>query len=258
MNDTAPPISDDELHAFIDGQLEPGRASAVEKHLNNHADDAAKVAAYLLQRDTLRAAFADIAAEPVPEYLNPRAMRQDLIARRNMWRIAASVLVAFGMGGGGGWLLHGRMAPSTATITLLAEEAVANHVVYTADRRRPTELGAEQRDDLARWVSNRIQHQVAPPDLTVAGYKYMGGRLAATEFGPAGMFMYQNDQGLRLTVFVRPVGDAPSKPQQIVGVGSMEGCAWIEKGIGYTVVATLPAAELKRVAAEIAGRPAAG
>jgi anti-sigma factor RsiW len=150
------------------------------------------------------------------------------------------------------------LAPQPRTITLLAEEAVANHVVYTADKRRPTELGAEQRDDLARWVSNRIQHQVAPPDLALAGYRYMGGRLAATDSGPAGMFMYQNDAGLRLTVFVRPVADKTNRPQEIVGVGAMEGCAWIDRGIGYTVVAALPSAELKRVATEIAGRTPAG
>jgi anti-sigma factor RsiW len=44
-------------------------------------------------------------------------------------------------------------------------------------------LGAEPRDDLAKWVLNRINHQVAPPGLSVAGYRFIGG-------GPAGMFMY--------------------------------------------------------------------
>ena len=87
----------------------------------------------------------------------------------------------------------------------MAQQAVANHVVYTADLRRPTELGAQQRDDLARWVSNRLNHQVAPPDLSADGYSYMGGRLAATPDGPAGMFMYDGPKGVRLTVFVLPL-----------------------------------------------------
>ncbi len=258
MSSIARPITDDDLHAYIDEQLDPTRMGEVAAHLRASTEDAAKVSAYRDQRDMLRAAFADIAAEPIPAYLNPHAIRQDIVSRRNMWRMAAAIVLAFGIGGGGGWSMHAQLAPQPRTITLLAEEAVANHVVYTADKRRPTELGAEQRDDLARWVSNRIQHQVAPPDLALAGYRYMGGRLAATDSGPAGMFMYQNDAGLRLTVFVRPVADKTNRPQEIVGVGAMEGCAWIDRGIGYTVVAALPSAELKRVATEIAGRTPAG
>src|SRR6185437_8996233 len=138
--------------------------------------------------------------------------------------------------------------PGTAAITLLAQQAVANHVVYTADRRRPTELGAEQRDDLARWVSNRLNHAVAPPDMASTGFRYMGGRLAATAQGPAGLFMYQNDQGMRLTVFVLPMRGAAHTDMRSVDVGTMDGCAWIDKGVGYTVVAPLPIDELRRLA----------
>ena len=87
---------------------------------------------------------------------------------------------------------RGRLVPARRpsspqrTLPLLTQDAVANHMVYSADKRRPTELGATQRDDLARWVSNRLNHPVAPPDLSAEGYSYMGGRLAATSDGPAG------------------------------------------------------------------------
>ena len=138
------------------------------------------------------------------------------------------------------------IAPSA--LTELAEDAVANHVVYTADRRRPTELGAEQRQDLARWVSNRLNHAVAPPDMSDMGFRYMGGRLAATPQGPAGLFMYQDAQGLRLTVFVLPMRGASHADMRDVDVSGMMGRAWIDKGIGYTVVAPVPAQELRQLA----------
>ena len=244
MND---PISPDDLHAYVDGQLDAGRIPALEAHLRDNPDAAATVAAYAAQRSVLRAALAEGAAGRMPDRLHPATIRHAMAARRMVWRAAAAVLLAFGIGGGGGWLLHDRLTPPS-TLTLLAEEAFANHAVFTADRRRPTELGAEQRDDLARWVSNRINHPVAPPDLSVAGYRYMGGRLAATPRGPAGMFMYQNEQGVRLTVFMRPVDDGASRPLVLMAAGQLEGCAWIEKGMGYTVVAPLPAADVERVA----------
>ena len=114
--------------------------------------------------------------------------------------------------------------------------------------RRPTELGAQQRDDLARWVSNRLNHQVAPPDLSADGFSYMGGRLAATPDGPAGLFMYDGPQGVRLTVFVLPLNAAARMPIQHVDFAHVDGWAWIDKGVGYTVVGKLPLPELRRMA----------
>ncbi len=250
MSDLGRPISDDDLHAYVDRLLDAERIPVIERHLRDHPAAAEKVAAYTMQRSLLRAALEDIADEPVPRRLDPYVIQHDLRSRRLWWRAAAAVLLAFGIGAGGGWSLHERMTPPS-TITLLAEEAFANHAVFTADRRRPTELGAEQREDLARWVSNRMNHPVTPPDLSVAGYKYIGGRLAATPRGPAGMFMYQNEAGVRLTIFTRPVDDPTSQPLSVLAAGSLEGCAWTDKGMGYTVVAPLPAADVERLAAGV-------
>ncbi len=249
MSDPNGPIAEEELHAFVDNQLGPERLPAVQRYLQDHPDVARRVGAYRGQRDALRAALGGVAAEPIPPQLNLEALiRQRLAQRRTPWRAAAAVLLAFGLGGAGGWLLHGGVPAPTGTMTLLAQQAVANHVVYTADRRRPTELGADQRDDLARWVSNRLNHQVAPPDLSADGYRYMGGRLAATPDGPAGLFMYDDPQGMRLTVFVLPMNAASSRPIQHVDFAHVDGCAWIDQGVGYTVVGKLPPTELKRIA----------
>jgi anti-sigma factor RsiW len=246
------PIPEDDLHAYVDGQLPPDRRAEVARLLQDQPEVAAHVAAYAAQRESLRAAFASIAAEPVPA----RLALQNLIGarhaeRRTVWRAAAAVLLAFVVGGAGGWALRGGIGTTPSDLTLLAQEAIANHVVYTADRRRPTELGAEQRDDLARWVSNRLGRPVVPPDMSSAGFHYMGGRLAATPQGPAGLFMYQNADGKRLTVFVLPMRDASDTPTRMVDVGAMDGCAWIDKGVGYTVVASVPLDELHTLAVEV-------
>jgi anti-sigma factor RsiW len=243
------PVPEEDLQAYVDNLLDADRRAVVARFLQENPDAAARVAAYSAQRETLRAALAGYAEAPVPSRLDvARLIQLRLANRRAAWRIAAAVVLALGVGGSGGWILRGALVPPTSSVTLLVREAVANHVVYTADRRRPTELGADQREDLARWVSNRLNLPVAPPDLATYGFHYMGGRLAATSEGPAGMFMYQNEQGLRLTVFLRPVGSAPSVPMEHVDSGKLGGCAWIAKGVGYTVVADMPAAELKRVA----------
>jgi anti-sigma factor RsiW len=248
MSDPSRPIAEEELHAYVDGHLDADRQPVVLRYLQDHPDVARQVAAWGEQREGLRAAFAPIAAEPIPPRLSLERLVQERLGRRLPWRSAAAVVLAFGLGGAGGWFWRGAGQPPTAALTLLTQQAVANHMVYTADLRRPTELGAQQREDLARWVSNRLNHQVAPPDLTADGFNYMGGRLAATPDGPAGLFMYDGPQGVRLTVFVLPLHAAPSLPIQHIDFAHIDGCAWIDKGVGYTVVGKLPPPELQRLA----------
>ena len=55
-------------------------------------------------------------------------------------------------------------------------------------------------------------------------------------------------QGVRLTVFVLPLSAAASMPIQQVDFAQVDGFAWIDKGVGYTVVGKLPPAELRRIA----------
>jgi anti-sigma factor RsiW len=254
---SAVPIPDEDLHAYVDGQLSADRQAEVARLLQEQPEAAARVADYAAQRDALRAGFAPIATAPLPPLLDLQSiLAQRLVERRTPWRaatwqIAAAVLLAFGLGGAGGWVMHGRFGGAPSDLTLLAQDAIANHVVYAADRKRPTELGADQRGDLARWVSNRLNHPVTPPDISSTGFRFMGGRLAATPQGPAGQFMYQNADGARLTIFVLPMRDASDTPTRMVDVGATDGCAWIDKGVGYTVVAPVSPDELYQLAMEV-------
>ena len=181
MSDPGRTISEEELHAWIDGQLEPERRSAVQRYLQEQPDVAHRVTAWRDQREALRAAFSSVAAEPIPPRLGLERLLQERLAQRRLpWRAAASVLLAFALGGAGGWFLHGGQPPAAAAITLMAQQAVANHVVYTADRRRPTELGAQQRDQAPRYLD---QHVVAAPVVLVDG-----GNLEIEAFGHIAQF----------------------------------------------------------------------
>lgn len=247
-----PPVSEEDLHGFVDGQLEPEQQEWVRRYLQAHPDVASRVADYIAQREQLRSALEHVVRRPLPGKLDLQLLVQRRLTRRHArWAVAASVIGALILGGAGGWVLHGRMMPPDSGIALLAREAAANHLVYTADRRRPTELGAGQREDLARWVSNRLKRTVTVPDLSSTGFQFLGGRLAATHEGPAGLFMYQNQAGARLTVFVRPVAGPQNMPIRQVDAGGLTGCAWAEDGVGYTVIAAVSAAELREVAERV-------
>ena len=67
---TMRPITEDDLHGFVDQRLEPKRLAEVRAYLDEHPEIAARISGFGQQRDMLRAALAPIAEEPLPSQLN--------------------------------------------------------------------------------------------------------------------------------------------------------------------------------------------
>ena len=60
------PITEDDLHGFVDYQLDPARRSEVQTYLDDHPEIAARIATFSRRREALRAAAAPLADEPIP------------------------------------------------------------------------------------------------------------------------------------------------------------------------------------------------
>src|ERR1700742_4634836 len=112
MNDPKIPVTEDELHAYVDNELPAERRGDVEAWLAAHADDAERVQSWLAMADALHARDDQIANEPGPQRLElERLVRPP---RKWVFGAIAASLFAFIVGGGAGWVLHGATAaPST-------------------------------------------------------------------------------------------------------------------------------------------------
>ncbi len=257
MSGSALPIAEEDLHAFVDGQPVPLRRAEVQRYLDANPHEARRVAAWASQREALREAFALQAAAPLPPELNLSRLIEERLQRwprRLAWLSAASVLLALIMGGAGGWMLRAPSRPSRGALamSLLEQEGLATHLVYAADKRHPIEVGAAEPDHLAQWLSDRLSRKVSPPLLDALGYRLIGGRLLATEQGgAAALFMYEDAQGQRLSLVLRPMTRDLLAAQTDMRRGAVNGCAWIANGMGYAVIASLPDDQLDRVADQV-------
>lgn len=236
---TPGPITEDDLNGYVDDALPPERRAEVFRHLEDNPDAAARVAAFRAERDLLRAALAPIAAEPLPRELDLAsiAAASPRAAPWLRWPAAAAAVLLLGCGFSGGWMMRGMGAAPGEGLSALGQEAVMSYAVYAPDRTRPVEIGADDRTALAAWASNRLGRPVAIPDLAAAGYRFMGGRIVATEHGPAALFMYDDDKGTRLVVLARPMatdGDTPMTTAK--ADNGVNGYSWSDDGLGYSLV----------------------
>ncbi len=256
------PITEEDLHAYVDAVLEPARRREVEAYLKAHADVALRVSGYQQQAEQLRAAFAPIAQEPVPAELNLARLVE---ARRRPsrlapWRAAAAAILLVGLGAAGGWTLRGQApASAPAGLAALAQEAAYNFAVYGVDHVHPVAVRAAAREALVGWLSSRLQMPVTVPDLSASGYRFMGGSLVATAHGPAGMLMYDNGHGIRLVMYMRPMAIDKNVPIMVQSAtGAIAGFSWSHNGIGYSLVGAASPAVLHPLANAVRAQIPAG
>jgi len=255
MSEVTPPIDENDLHGYVDDRLDPGRRLAVERYLEQTPQAAERVAAYRAQRSAIRAAFAARTTEPLPPQLSlSRIIAERHRRRRIPWLVAASIVLALGLGTAGGWILRGvpEQSRTERAMALLTQEALASHVVYSVDLRHPVEVGGAEAPHLQQWLSNRLDRVVVAPDLAALGYHLVGGRLLATERGgAAALLMYDDTKHHRISVLLRPMTPDLHATDATIAKDGVNGRAWIANGLGVAVVAAMPDTDIMPLAAQI-------
>jgi len=265
-----PPVREAELHAFVDSQLTPERQAELEAWLARRPEEAARVDAYREQKRALRALFDPVLDEPLPSRL-AAAARQ-----RRPWHplpAAAGFVLAL-LGGVAGWALHAGLAPAPATLasapasatatataraSAFAQRAAIAHAVFSPEIRRPVEVDAAHEDQLVTWLSKRMGAPMKPPHLQSLGYALEGGRLLPGGQGPVAQFMYRDETGQRLTLYVSnevaelasPAGAASGAAFRFASEGKLNVFYWVEGRFGYALSAEADRNALAAVSDEV-------
>jgi anti-sigma factor RsiW len=243
MTDRDSPVTADELHSYVDGVLPADRSAAVEAWIATHPDDAARVAEWRAQSQTIRSRYEPIADEPVPRRFD--LSRLDRSGR--LWpAVAAAALVAAVIGAVAGWTLHGASARTPGILEIITAEALNAHRLYIAEARHPIEVRANEQH-LLPWLSKRVGTNLRAPDLKEYSLKLLGGRLLPGPIGPAALFMYEGPTGERFTVYCSRSKTARSA-LRYEGSGEVAAVRWVESEIGFVVSGPADRDRLSRIA----------
>ena len=267
-----PAFPEEDLHAYTDGQLPAARASEMAAWLEQdpaHAGDLHRVRAWRAQNRALHAHYDPVLEEPLPPRLAAAVLagagephrRRDEAGEGAAngpfwWRYAAMLLLTLA-GAAGGWLAHdlsggGRARTLASAPVMLARQAAVAHTVFSADLRRPVEVGADQEQALVTWLSRRLGVNVRAPKLAPLGYDLIGGRLLPGQSGPVAQFMYQDAAGQRLTLYVSHDQVQNSETGfRFAQEGKVNVFYWIDGQFGYALSGGVARAELSRIASSV-------
>jgi anti-sigma factor RsiW len=260
------PITEADLHAYVDRQLAPARHAEVEQYLSTRPDEQQRVRGWQQQNDLLRGLLNPVLDEPVPM----RLQRKPLVTA-SLWRNLAAGITISALSASSAWVLRGSIDAEATRLALVRSDsavvsttdnltgfprlAAVAHVVYSPDVRRPVEVGADQEEQLVKWLSKRLGTTIKPPSLQGIGYELIGGRLLPGDSGPVAQFMYHDVTGQRLTLYVTSeVGKIDGQPETAFHFGQdgpVNVFYWVDKNIGYAISGGADSKELLRVSQEV-------
>jgi anti-sigma factor RsiW len=248
-----PPVDDDPkllVHAYVDDELDPANARAVEQRILGDPTLAAERDRIEALQRALREKFPPT---PAPAALRARVERAVGLRRapaRPTWAaLAATVALAV-------------MAGSTSTFLTLSPRGDATADAIVSDHIRalmapqPADVASSDRHTVKPWFNGRIPQSPRVVDLAGNDFPLVGGRIDVVERRPVPTLVYRHRKHLiSLTATPspgRPDSSAPI-PQAIEGYNVL---AWTERGVTYWAVSDVAAPDLARFAELFRSTPA--
>ena len=251
---SCPVILDEDLHAYVDRQLGLDRRPAVERHLREHAESARRVGAYVAQREALRAALAGPADEPIPSWLDPHLLlRHRVSERRNVWRAAAAVLLAIGIGATLDWALDGGFIYDhfeQRQADTFGQQAAAAYMALA--QTNPQALPVASLDGLSTSVSKALGVAVRLHDTASAGFALLGGWVMPASKGQAVQLAFRDVHDNKvITLYFEGRPGAKETPFRRVAGASVPTVAWEDDDLACAISGTVEPERLEQIGRRI-------
>lgn len=237
------PTCEARVDAYVDGELTATESAEFERALEGCPECRKR----LKLARALSGLLRELPAEPAPDLLRARIERElRAIAGRPRERLrwaamAASVIVALGIGWLGGTLTGQGDREADALVASYLRVAMAEHSVDVASSDRHT---------VKPWYAGRIDY--APPvhDLTTSGFPLLGGRLDVVDGRKVAVLVYRRNQH-KLALSLWP---ASSPGNSMPRVSERDGFAiaeWRHGGFELRAVSDLAPREIASFAAAL-------
>lgn len=240
----SPHIRDEDLHAFIDGELDAARNAEVAEAARSDAALMEQIAAFRADKAMLAEVYAPLIDRPLPKEWLARIARDDR-RRGRPWlapitAIAASiVLLIAGLSTYHRLPANGEEAIVREALAARADMLESNEVLAVAS---PAETGA-----VDHILTSALRMRVKTPDLSRMGYKLEAVRVYGNVPGGKSVELrYRDARHRNFALYVRhPSSGVRFDQYRSAG---LRVCIWQDDVLGTVMTGPISAAEMQRLA----------
>jgi anti-sigma factor RsiW len=223
-------VRDEDLHAFIDGELDEAQAREVAQMIASDRGLADIVQAYRVDKARLLEHYEPILDQPIPEAWlrrieQARRPRPVLAWRRPLYAIAASLL-ALVIGWSGYQVMLERSGEAVVNEAVAARAVADTSTAFDAAR-----------------VAAALGTRVKLPDLSKAGYTFAGAAMMGDK---AVKLDYRDRDNHVFTLYLK--ASSGRTHFEMASRGAVRICLWQDDVLASVMVGEMSSAEMLRVA----------
>src|SRR5205823_1593833 len=225
------------VHAYVDGELDPANARAIERRIVADPVLVAERERIEALQHALRSNFPSTRPPAALRERIERAVGLRRTPSRPTWlALAACVTLAMSIGSSSTFLA---LAPNS---DMTADAIVSDHI-RALRAPQPADVASSDRHTVKPWFNGRIPESPRVVDLARNDFPLIGGRIDVVERNPVPTLVYRHRKHLiSLTAIPAPgKPDAAPVPRAIDGYNIIE---WSEEGVIYWAVSDVATAEL--------------
>ena len=244
-------ITEFDLQAYMDGQLDDARRIEVEDYLSRHPEAAADLMAALRTTDALRL-FAQSQDAPSGRLLED-AVRLQQGLKRQSWRRHALRLTGLAAAITVGWIVVSAIQPfgsanqrSEAATLAFVDDALDAQRALNLRQRMVSQIEAVNYDPVELWTETRLSLPELPSTWTVRDVQVYpwdeGYSIGVTaDAGSLGV----------VTLFVAPRPSDLTSEFHVTTVGEGTAAFWQSGDLAYALVGKAPEADLQAAATQL-------
>lgn len=233
---------EEELHAYLDGELPDARRAAVEAYLREHPDDARRLEAYRADGETIARIFSH-AGTAIHGRRSSSASSWGSVSTIP-WRQAAAAVLILAVGAVAGWF--GRERIYDTAMERLGHQAAAAHRIFNGPGVEL--LATSSLDELSRVMSSTLGVRVELRDPSSTGYKIVGARIVPEAKGRAVQLVVRGPADETITFYFEGRPGAKETPfRRIAGEEGLTTLVWEDRDLACAITSMLEPKKLEEV-----------